>query len=324
MEHYLKILLLALIQGAAELLPVSSSAHVIVAERLLDLDPSTPEMVFLLVMLHTGTMFAVLVYFWPRWRAIWREPPTRVDGSSSRYHFLKMVIWATAITGVVGGCLYVVIEKIILRKLLGPEAKLEHLFKNLPLIATSLFVVGIFIIVAGWRSSREQARPLTGWSAGWIGLLQGICLPFRGLSRSGATISLALLLGIPRHRAEDFSFALAVGVTPAVIGYSIYKLVKAGNTTPLLDQMLPGLVGMVFSFLAGLLALKLLSAVLEMGRWRYFGYYCVLAALLMAAGIASGVLTAPGTTGSEVTQVGSVNPATSPPAITPSEFASGD
>lgn len=299
--HYLKILLLALIQGAAELLPVSSSAHVIVAERLMGLDPSTPQMVFLLVMLHTGTMFAVLVYFWPRWRGIWRESPEPREGGP---HFLKMVIWATAITGIVGGLLYVVIEKIILRRLLGREAKLEDLFKNMPLIATSLFLVGIFIIVAGLLSKKEQMRPLTGWSSSWIGLLQGVCLPFRGFSRSGATISLALLQGIPRQRAEDFSFALAVGVTPAVIGYSVIKLLRQGNTSPVFDQMLPGLIGMVFSFLAGLVALKLLSAVLEKGRWHYFGYYCIVASLLMAAGIAGGVLTAPEKTGSETNQVG--------------------
>lgn len=310
MNHYLKILLLALIQGAAELLPVSSSAHVIVAERLMGLDPSTPEMVFLLVMLHTGTMFAVLVYFWPRWRGIWRESGEPRQGG---LHFLQMVIWATAITGFVGGCLYVVIEKIILRRLLGREAKLEELFKNMPLIATSLFLVGIFIIVAGLLSRKERMCPLTRWSAAWIGLLQGICLPFRGFSRSGATISLALLQGIPRQRAEDFSFALAVGVTPAVIVYSVYKLLKAGNASSAFDQMLPGLVGMVFSFLAGLLALKLLSAVLEKGRWHYFGYYCVVAALLMAAGIASGILTPPEKTGSETNQVGVVGGTTSSP-----------
>jgi undecaprenyl-diphosphatase len=67
-EYLLQILLLGLVQGAAELLHVSSSAHVIVAEKLLGLDPSSPEWTFLLVMLHTGTMFAVIVYFWNAWR----------------------------------------------------------------------------------------------------------------------------------------------------------------------------------------------------------------------------------------------------------------
>ena len=68
MLNYFQILILALIQGACELLPVSSSAHVIAAEKIMGLDPSSPEMTMLLVMLHTGTMFAVIVYFWKGWR----------------------------------------------------------------------------------------------------------------------------------------------------------------------------------------------------------------------------------------------------------------
>src|ERR1051326_1996362 len=64
----LKVILLAIVQGLAELLPVSSSAHVVVAEKLMGMDPSAPAMTLLLVMLHTGTMFAVIVYFWKQWR----------------------------------------------------------------------------------------------------------------------------------------------------------------------------------------------------------------------------------------------------------------
>src|SRR5262249_30259744 len=74
MLEWWQIFVLAVIQGAAELLPVSSSAHVILAEKLMGLDPSSPEMTFLLVMLHTGTMFAVLVYYWRRWRAMVVSP----------------------------------------------------------------------------------------------------------------------------------------------------------------------------------------------------------------------------------------------------------
>src|SRR5947209_1519025 len=98
MNQYLQILVLAVIQGAAELLPVSSSAHVILAEKLMGLDPSKPDMVFLLVMLHTGTMFAVLVYFWPRWRALMR--PSTAGGTGWR--FVALVVLATGITGVLG------------------------------------------------------------------------------------------------------------------------------------------------------------------------------------------------------------------------------
>ena len=287
--EYWKILILALVQGAAELLPVSSSAHVIVAEKLMGLDPASPEMVFLLVMLHTGTMFAVLLYFWPRWRGIWFSTPAAEHGTASHsgLQFLKMVILATLVTGALAAGLWFLIETIILRQALGrPDAKIEDLFKSLPLIAVSLFLVGIFIIVAGLRKPIEWAAPLTTRSAIWIGALQALCLPFRGFSRSGATISLALLFGIPRQRAEDFSFALAVGITPAVIGKSVLELLKPGKRPShvgFLDLILPGLIGMAFSFVAGLVALKLLSAVLERGRWRYFGYYCFAAAAVVCA-----------------------------------------
>jgi undecaprenyl-diphosphatase len=296
MEHYLKILLLALIQGAAELLPVSSSAHVIVAERLMGLDPSTPEMVFLLIMLHTGTMFAVLAYFWQRWRNIWvstAAPEQSVPGES-RYHFLAMVVVATAVTGVVGYGLKIFLEQMVLVRWMGREkGEVEDLFRELPLVATALFAAGILILIAGWRKQRIERTTLTLSATLLIGLVQAVCLPFRGFSRSGATISTALMCDVERARAEDFSFALAVALTPPVIVRGLYKLLKdraLQSGGQLLELLQPGLVGMIFSFFAGFLALKLLSAVLEKGRWRYFGYYCVVASLLMAAGIAAGIL----------------------------------
>src|ERR1700681_3023873 len=84
--HYLQIALLAVIQGAAELLPVSSSAHVILAQRIMGMNPSENKQVFLLVMLHTGTMFAVLVYFWPRWRRLLSAPAPTPGAESPRRH----------------------------------------------------------------------------------------------------------------------------------------------------------------------------------------------------------------------------------------------
>jgi undecaprenyl-diphosphatase len=291
--NYFLILLLAVIQGAAELLPVSSSAHVIVVAKLFGHDPSDPKFVFLLVMLHTGTMFAVLYYFWPRWRRLLLPSgsPGDPDGiSMSRSHFLKMIVLATVCTGVLGLGLKVFIEKVVLLSHPGQqEAEVEGLFKSLPLIGTSLFVVGVFIIVAGWRESPGGKPVVTAWSAVWVGLVQGLCLPFRGFSRSGATISLALCRGMDRRLAEDFSFALAVVLTPPVIGLSLYRLRKEWRAdTHLLELLWPGLVGMVFSFAAGFVALKVLSAALEKGRWRFFGYYCIVAALGVLTAAAAG------------------------------------
>src|SRR5205814_9841070 len=111
-----------------------------------------------------------------------------------------------------------------------------------------------------------------------VGLVQGLCLPFRGFSRSGATISVGLIAGLPRKFAEEFSFALAVVLTPPLIVRQTWKLLKSPEAADahLVDLLLPGLIGMGLSFLSGLAALWLLSAVLERGRWGFFGVYCLL------------------------------------------------
>jgi undecaprenyl-diphosphatase len=282
--HYLQIALLALIQGAAELLPVSSSAHVILAQRVMGLDPSRPEQVFLMVMLHTGTMFAVLVYFWSRWRRVWQTGAAASGELTSRSQFLKMIVVATVVTGVVALGLKFAIERVILVGLLKyPKGEIEELFKHLPLVAAGLAAVGLLILATGARDSQAAGGRLTGWAAFWIGLVQGFCVPFRGFSRSGATISTGLFCGVSRALCEDFSFALAVVLTPPVQVYSIYKLLKAHelSSTTLTGILVPAAVGMLLSFAAGLFALRFLSAVLERGRWKYFGFYCLAAAAVI-------------------------------------------
>jgi undecaprenyl-diphosphatase len=267
-------MVLALVQGAAELLPVSSSAHVIVAEKLMRLDPTSPEMTLLLVMLHTGTMVAVILYFWEPWKKNYFS-----SGRVLR-NFAGRVAVATVMTGVVGLFLKFLIEKFALRG--TPHAEIELIFGNLYLIGLSLAAVGLLIIYAGMRAERRDRPQQPGLQgSSLIGVIQGVCLPFRGFSRSGATISLGLLLGIAKERAEEFSFALAVVLTPPVIAREVWRLLKA-QTAPLthtgvLALFLPSILGMALSCLAGLLALKWLSRWLEQGRWHFFGIYCLLA-----------------------------------------------
>jgi undecaprenyl-diphosphatase len=273
----MQIVLLAVIQGMAELLPISSTAHVILAEKLMGLKPSSPELTFLLVMLHTGTMFAVLFYFWPRWKILLLQSESSEPALRS-FHFVKMVLLATIFTGILGSGLKLLIERVFL------IGEVEELFKNLPLIATGLFVVGLLILASGSRETKSERWLITPRSSAWIGLVQGLCLPFRGFSRSGATISTALFCGISRRLAEDFSFALAVVLTPPVIFLELRRLLQARewrNSAALMELLLPGILGLVFSFLAGFLALRFLSAALEKGRWKYFGFYCLGASLIV-------------------------------------------
>ena len=277
-----KVIVLAIVQGLAELLPVSSSAHVVVAEKLMGLDPSSPQMTLLLVMLHTGTMFAVIAYFWKQWKR------TFFSSADAFKRFAIRAIWATLLTGVIGEIIVKAIEKTMFKGL--PKAEIELLFGRLDLIAPALLAAGILIFITGLREKSSSEQPqaygnsVTMAQAGWIGAIQGLCLPFRGFSRSGATISTGILAGASKDRAERFSFALAVILTPPVVAREALRLVKASHEAAaasapidLSGSIAVSLVGAVFAFIAGLVALRWLSAWLEQGRWYLFGIYCVLA-----------------------------------------------
>jgi undecaprenyl-diphosphatase len=285
-----QIVVLAIVQGLAELLPVSSSAHVVVAEKLMGLDPSSPQMTLVLVMLHTGTMFAVIAYFWKQWRQ------TYFATADAFQRFAVRVVWATALTGVVGEALKKLIEHTMFQG--APKAEIEDLFGRLDLIAPALACAGLLILIAGLREGKLAAveaaetasltrRPsgsVTMRQAGWIGFVQGLALPFRGFSRSGSTISTGMLTGASKERAERFSFALAVVLTPAVVAQEAMRLLKAthaaaatGAPIDLHGTLLFSLLGAVCSFFAGLVALRWLSSWLENGRWYLFGIYCLIA-----------------------------------------------
>jgi len=297
----LKILILAIIQGLAELLPVSSSAHVVVAEKLMGLDPSSPQMTLVLVMLHTGTMFAVIVYFWPQWRRAY------FAAADAFKRFAIRAIWASFLTALIGYPLIKLIEKTAFHG--APKAEIELLFSRLDLVAYALFAAGLLILWAGLATSKarsaehsapDYARSLnrsgenvTFAQSGWMGAVQGLCLPFRGFSRSGATISTGLLAGAARDRAEKFSFALAVIITPPAIARELLRVLHAGSeaklagasaaaySTAIHGSFLAAGLGMVFSFLAGLAALRWLSAWLESGKWYLFGIYCLAASCVV-------------------------------------------
>jgi undecaprenyl-diphosphatase len=204
-----------------------------------------------------------------------------------------------------------------------PKAEIELLFGNLGLISAALTAAGALILTAGLlerkaarkalpaddpvthndshsfnvgtmlrstnRSTKKRVfsrdREIGPYEAAWIGGVQGLCLPFRGFSRSGATISTGLLLGTLRARAEEFSFALAVILTPPVVAKEIHRLMKAsaeaGHPAVTLDMFAPSLLGLVAAFGAGLLALRWLSRWLEAGRWYLFGIYCLVAAVFV-------------------------------------------
>jgi undecaprenyl-diphosphatase len=243
-------------------------------------------------------MFAVIVYFLPQWRRAY------FASSDAFKRFAIRAIWATFLTGLIGYPLQKLVAKLAFPGV--PKAQIEDLFGRLDLVAYALFAAGLLILWAGLKErSAERTAPdyarslnrsgenLTFAQSGWMGAVQGLCLPFRGFSRSGATISTGLLTGAARDRAEKFSFALAVIITPLAIARELLRVLHAGSEAKLAGAsaaaysvtmhssfMAAGL-GMVFSFLAGLAALRWLSSWLESGKWYLFGIYCLVASCVV-------------------------------------------
>jgi undecaprenyl-diphosphatase len=279
-----EVVLLAIVQGLTELLPVSSSAHVIVTAELLNQSMSTPANALLLVLLHTGTMFAVIVYFWSRWVDEFFSSLTRF------VRFAKLIIGATLLSGLVGYPTTILIERVLGEG--GKRAEIESLFSKLNWIAPALAAAGLLILYAGLREVRQpkteeqEGRREIRWpQAVVMGVLQGFAIPFRGFSRSGSTISGGLLARGTRAEIESFSFAMAVVITPLAIGREVLRVFRsahmAGAPLPWSTSLTPGLVGMVCAFAAGLLALRWLSRWLQQGRWYWFGIYCLAAAAVV-------------------------------------------
>ncbi len=275
------ILILAVVQGLTELLPVSSSAHVIVIAELLHENMSTPPNALLLVMLHTGTMFAVIVYFWRRWVKEFLSSWDRF------YRFAKLIFVASLLSGMV----FLPVRHLVVHILShsNHHADIEALFHKLNWIAPPLFIVGLLIIYSGLREARNPDSQQSSSRKGirWLdavvmGILQGFAIPFRGFSRSGSTISGGLLTGGNRDEIESFSFAMVVAITPLAIGWLLLRdlraVHRAGLTIHLGAILAPGLFGMACAFVAGLLALRWLSHWLERGRWYWFGIYCLFVA----------------------------------------------
>lgn len=276
----LQVIILAIVQGLTELLPVSSSAHVIVVAELFHENMSTPANALLLILLHTGTMFAVIVYFWRQWVR------TFFSSAEAFWHFALLIFVACLLSGMVGYPVIILVEHILGHG--NHQAAIETLFHKLNWIAPALAAAGILILYAGLREARSpSAASSSGRGIGWaesvlMGILQGLAIPFRGFSRSGSTISAGLMTGGERKEIESFSFAMGVAITPLAILWEVRRVYHTSHLKGLPVHwgpvLTPGLIGMVCSFLAGLLALRWLSGWLERGRWHWFGIYCLFAA----------------------------------------------
>lgn len=254
-----QVMLLALIQGVAEFLPISSSGHVCVLASLMgrDLDIAT-----LNIVLHLGSLAAICVFYFHR---------------VARLLFEDRRVIGQLIVGTVPAVLIVILLKLI------PKA----LFKTDPLGAAleSPLVAGIMLPVTGILLLRSQSiapgtgdyRTATWLDAFWIGCAQALAI-LPGLSRSGSTIVAGLVRGLSRESAATFSFLLAI---PAILGAGVLELKdllsSEVRTGPPTADPLHLAIGAGVAFVIGLASLWVLVKLLERGKLTWFAWYCIAA-----------------------------------------------
>jgi len=264
-------ILLGVIQGLTEFLPVSSSGHLTIFQALLGMkDPDSN--LALSIILHTGTLLAVMLYFRADLAPYfslkgWHPGPQR--------RIAGLVIAGSIPTALIG---------------LGFKDFFEKLFASPQFVCFALLITAALLFTADRRTAVQTSEISTNQPAGEltmstlsftsaliIGIAQGFAIT-PGISRSGSTIAVAMLLGVAGPEAAKFSFLLMM---PAVGGATLLELKKIFKSGIPADLDLTGAaIGGAFSFMTGLLALGLLMYILRQQKLRYFSYYLVVLSLV--------------------------------------------
>jgi len=238
-----KYLILGLLQGITEFIPVSSSGHLIIVQRLLGL---YGEELVIAVVLHLATALALVVFFFKDLLGLFKNPKVIV--------YLAVTTLITVIIGLLGKDFF------------------ERLFGSVTLVAITLMVTGIILIMTrNFLAGKRENVSLK--DAAILGLAQAIAI-IPGISRSGTTISTLLFRGIKKEEAFHFAFLAAI---PVIFGAA---LLEAKDINFALSINIEGLaVGFTSSFLAGLVSLRFLKMILRKAKLHYFGYYCIMVAI---------------------------------------------
>jgi undecaprenyl-diphosphatase len=261
----LQAIVLGIIQGVAELFPISSAAHTLLISALLGWTP--PSLPFV-VMLHFGTFLAVLVYFA---RDFWKLVVGFFTGFAQRFSQPYQRLALLIITGSV--------PLAILGFLL--EKRLEPLFGKPLFAAVCLLVTGLVLFaVERLPQGSGEAEKLSFWSAVWVGVSQVAGL-VPGGSRSGFSIAAGMLAGLTREQAARFSFLLA---GPAILGATIFELRRILHHAPGTaagESVLIIAIGFAVAFVSGVVAIRFFMAFVERHRLTPFAIYCWLFGLTM-------------------------------------------
>ncbi len=273
---YLHALLLGLIQGVAEFLPISSSGHLAIAQNLLGMKDAGTVPEFFDVLLHLGTLVAVFVAYWGEIREMILE---LFRGISDLAHRST----PTPVPPARRMIMLVIVGTLPLFVVLPIRDAVQSLGENMIFIGGALIVTGILLFVSDMmRKGRKTESNATWWEALMVGCGQAVAtLP--GISRSGMTITAGCFMGFERSFAVRFSFIMSI---PAILGANILSIFDAVSEGIVWAEMPMYILGVVVSAVVGYLCIRLLKMIAAKGKFGFFAYYC------WAVGIATLVLNA--------------------------------
>lgn len=274
---YLYTAFLGLVQGIAEFLPISSSGHLSLLQNFFGLKSAEETNLFLDVLLHLGTLISVFIYYRHDLMDMIRE---FIRGCGALVHPIEGEIHPPAARRMV---LLIIVGTLPLFIVLPIKGYIDNLYGNNWFIACALLATGFLLFFSDRIAhGKKTERSATLLDAVLIGCSQALAT-VPGLSRSGSTISAALLLGCRREFAVRFSFLLSI---PAVIGANILTLVDAIQVGIDWKLMPAYLLGVVVSAVAGYFAIRLVNMLSNRGKFGNFAYYCWgvgLVALILTA-----------------------------------------
>lgn len=266
--EYLKAALFGVVEGITEWLPISSTGHMILLNEFLPLKVSEEFWNMFEVVIQLGAILAVVIIFW---KQIW---PFKMKEKDSKENGVKALV-KTNILSLWGKILVACIPAAVIGLLF--DEILETYLYNYVVVAIALIVFGIaFIVVETWNKDRkpkvDSLNDLTYKLVIIIGLFQVLAAIFPGVSRSGATIVGALLIGVSRTVAAEFTFFLAI---PVMAGASLLKLVKFGlNFT--MNELIILIIGFVVAFVVSIIVIKFLLKFIKKHDFKVFGWYRIV------------------------------------------------
>lgn len=276
MIELLKAILFGIVEGITEWLPVSSTGHMIILDEFIKLD-CTPEFLeMFLVVIQLGAILAVVILFWNK-----IFPFQFRDKENSVIEMNKIMLWLK----IVVACIPAAIVGILF------DDVFEALFYHASCVAIALIVFGVAFIVVERRNKGKRAKirkldDITFQTAFIIGIFQLIAAVFPGTSRSGATIVGALLIGVSRSVAAEFTFFLAI---PVMFGASLLKLVKFGLSFTTLEAGVL-IIGMLVSFFVSVFVIKFLMDYIKKHDFQVFGWYRIALGMIVLVLGAIGVI----------------------------------